>query len=287
VTTTFPPFPPPPTDAPPGGRPPAAPEPQPPRQRKLWHRVVALIAALGAVVVVAWGCLSLVDIAARTTTRTSRTVPASSTLRLELDGGSAVTIIGEERTDIRIDRKVRKGLRDVEARERVEGDTLVLESNCPILLGTLCRVDYALRVPTGTDVVGSTAGGHMRMVRLGRIDVSSGGGGIDLERVTGSVDVRTGGGSIDGRGLRSSRVHARSGGGSIDVRFAIPPEEVDVATGGGNVDVVVPDDAPPFQVDIRTGGGGTSIEIPTDPSAPRTIKARSGGGSIEVKHPEP
>ena len=185
VTTTFPPFPPPPTDAPPGGRPPGrAASRQPPRQRKLWHRVVALIATLGAVVVVAWGCLSLVDIAARTTTRTSRTVPATSTLRLELDGGSAVTIIGEERTDIRIDRKVRKGLRDVEARERVEGDTLVLESNCPILLGTLCRVDYALRVPTGTDVVGSTAGGHMRMIRLGRIDVSSGGGGIDLERVT-------------------------------------------------------------------------------------------------------
>ena len=199
-----------------------------------------------------------------------------------------MTIIGEERTDIRVDRKVRKGLRDVEARERVEGDTLVLESNCPILLGTLCRVDYALRVPTGTDVVGSTAGGHMRMVRLGRIDVSSGGGGIDLERVTGSVDVRTGGGSIDGRGLRSARLHARSGGGSIDVRFAISARARSTcATGGGNVDVVVPDDAPPFQVDVRTGGGGTSIEIPTDPSAPRSIKARSGGGSIEVKHPEP
>jgi hypothetical protein len=243
------------------------------------------VAAVLAVLVVAWGCLSLVDVMARTTTRTSRTVEAVPIVRLHLDGGSGVTIIGEERTDIRIDRKVRKGLRDVNAAERFEDGDLVLDSNCPIFLGTLCQVDYDLRVPIGTDVVGSTAGGHVRLSRLGRVDVSSGGGEIDLDRITGPVEARTGGGSIDGRLLRSSRFHGRSGGGSIDVRFAVAPTLVDVSTGGGGVDVVVPLSAPPYAVDAHTGGGSTSVVIPTDPDAPRSIRARSGGGSIEVKHP--
>jgi hypothetical protein len=248
--------------------------------------VAALLAGLGAVAVVVWGCLSLVDVAARTTTRTTRTVPAAARVDLHLDAGSRITVVAEERGDIRIHRTLRKGLRDVRASERREGDVLVLDSGCPIVLSTLCRVDYDLRVPFGTDVTGSTAGGHMRFVGLDAIDVSSGGGSIDVVRATGPVEVHTGGGSIDGVGLRGDRLHARSGGGSIAVRFAVPPRSVDVKTGGGNVDVIVPEGAPPYRVDLRTGGGGTSIEIPTDPGAPRAIKARSGGGSIEVKHPD-
>ena len=172
------------------------------------------------------------------------------------------------------------------ASERFEGNELHVDSNCPILLGTLCRVDYELRVPIGIDVSGHTDGGSMHFVRLGAVDVSSGGGSIDLERTTGTIDVRTGGGEIDGRGILSTRFHGRSGGGSIDVRFAVAPRQVDVSTGGGSVDVVVPDDAPPFDVDARTGGGSTRIEIPTDPASGRFIRARSGGGSIEVRHPE-
>ena len=77
MTTTFPPFPPPPTGAPPGGptaaRHVAAARAAAPAQA--WHRVVACIAGLGALVTVALGLpVSLVDVAARTTTRTSRTV---------------------------------------------------------------------------------------------------------------------------------------------------------------------------------------------------------------------
>jgi hypothetical protein len=262
------------------------PAPWQPRRRRLWHRVAALVAAALAVLVVGYGCLSLVDLMARTTSRTSRTVEAAPIIHLSLDGDSGVTIIGEERTDIHIARKVRQGLRDVHAHERVDGDELVLDSGCPIFLGTLCRVDYDLRVPIGTEVEGSTAGGHLRLTRVSRVDVSSGGGSIDLDRTTGPVDVRTGGGSIDGRRLRSARVHGRSGGGSVDVRFAVPPTAVDVSSGGGGVHVVVPEGAPPYAVDAHSGGGSTSVVIPTDPEAPRHISARSGGGSVEVRHPD-
>jgi hypothetical protein len=236
---------------------------------------------------VGYGCLSLVDVAARKTTRTTRVVAAAPIIRLDLDAGSGVTITGEERSDIRIYRKVRQGLRDVHAAERRDGDTLVLESNCPIFLNSLCRVDYDLRVPKGTDVVGHTSGGHMNLDDLGRIDVSSGGGGIDIERATGSVVAHTGGGAIDGRDLRSTSFEGHSGGGHVDVRFILSPQDVDVSTGGGRVRVVVPVNAPPYQVDAHTGGGGTSIEIPTDPTSTHLIKARSGGGSIEIRHPEP
>jgi hypothetical protein len=261
--------------------------PHVPRRRRPWHRVAATLAALLALAVVAYGCLTLVDLAARKTTRTSRVVPAAPLIHLDLDAGSGITITGEERTDIRIDRKVRQGLRDVHAAERRDGDTLVLESSCPIFLNTLCSVDYDLRVPIGTDVVGHTSGGHMNLDDLGRIDVSSGGGGIDIERAAGPVSAHTGGGAIDGRGLRSARFEGRSGGGSIDVRFAVAPDAVDVHTGGGHVRVVVPEDAPAYRIDTHTGGGGTSIEIATDPSARRQISASSGGGSIEIRHPRP
>jgi hypothetical protein len=258
-----------------------------PRRRRAWHRIAATLAALLALAMVGYGCLSLIDVAARKTTRTTRVVAAEPVIRLDLDAGSSVTITGEDRTDIRIDRKVRQGLRDVHAAERREGTTLVLDSNCPIFLGNLCEVDYDLRVPKGTDVVGHTSGGHMNLDDLGRIDVSSGGGGIDIERSRGPVSAHTGGGHIDGRGLRGVRFEGRSGGGSIDVRFDVAPIGVDVRTGGGHVRVVVPTDAPPYNVDAHTGGGSTSVEIPTDPRSHRVIKARSGGGSIEVRHPQP
>jgi hypothetical protein len=257
-----------------------------PRRRRAWHRVAAAFAALLALAMVGYGCLSLVDVAARKTTRTTRVVAAAPIIRLDLSGGS-VTITGEDRSDIRIDRKVRQGLRDVHASEQREGDTLVLDSNCPIFLGNLCEVDYTLRVPKGTDVVGHTGGGHMNLDDLGRIDVSSGGGGISIERARGPVSAHTGGGSIDGRGLRGVRFEGRSGGGSIDVRFDVAPTTVDVHTGGGHVRVVVPLESPPYNVDAHTGGGGTSIDIPTDPASHRLITARSGGGSIEVRHPQP
>ncbi|MBV9951195.1 MAG: hypothetical protein JO291_04550 [Acidimicrobiia bacterium] len=286
------PIPPPPPGPVPPPPPPRAPEPLPlpphvPRRRRAWHRVAAFVAALLALALVGYGCLSLIDVAARKTTRSTRVVAAAPILRLDLDAGSAVTVTGEDRTDIRIHRTVRQGLRDVHASERRVADTLVLQSNCPIFLGNLCEVDYELRVPKGTDVVGHTAGGHMNLDDLGTIDVSSGGGGIDIERAGGPVRARTGGGHIDGRGLRSVRFEGRSGGGSIDVHFDVAPTDVDVRTGGGHVRVVVPVEAPPYRVDAHTGGGSTSVAIPTDPTSKRVIRARSGGGSIEVRHPEP
>jgi hypothetical protein len=245
--------------------------------------VVATLAAVTAVLVVGWGCLTLVDWTARTTSRASRTVPAAPVIRLSLNGGSHVTIVGEERTTIHIDRKIRRGIREVRATERRNGDTLVLDSNCPILLGNLCSVDYDLRVPAGTNVVGSTSGGNIDLVRVGRVDVRSGGGSIDIDRATGPIEARTGGGSIDARAIASSTFYARSGGGSVRVRFTVPLNRVDVASGGGGVHVFVPRSSPPYNVDASSGGGSTSVRIPTDPASTRVIKARSGGGSVSVE----
>jgi hypothetical protein len=108
--------------------------------------------------------------------------------------------------------------------------------------------------------------------------VTSGGGGVTIERVEGAVNASTGGGSIS----------------------AVLPSElgdaVNLSTGGGGISVTVPGTAA-FNLDAKTSGDTVSTDLPVTVvgkvehgrlqgpvnGGGKLVQLRSGGGSIQLK----
>jgi hypothetical protein len=78
-------------------------------------------------------------------------------------------------------------------------------------------------------------------------------------------------------------VSADTGGGDIEIAFTQVPRDVRVATGGGNVTIVVPPGTAQYHVSASTGGGNVSDTVPLSTSSPNGITATSGGGDITIR----
>jgi hypothetical protein len=83
-----------------------------------------------------------------------------------------------------------------------------------------------------------------------------------------------------------SDIIAHSGGGNVklDLR-GLGVSHVSADTGGGNMDVVLPDHAANLHAAARTGGGNVTIEIGSDTTGGSTVDANSGAGSVIVRVP--
>ena len=108
--------------------------------------------------------------------------------------------------------------------------------------------------------------------------VTTGGGGLTVEKVYGGVEASTGGGSIS----------------------AVLPSElsdtVNLSTGGGGISVSVPATAA-FSLDAKTSGGRVTTELPVAVMGKmehgrlqgpvngggKAVQLRSGGGGIHLK----
>jgi hypothetical protein len=83
-----------------------------------------------------------------------------------------------------------------------------------------------------------------------------------------------------------SDISAHSDGGNVLLhlaRAAITHLAAD--TGGGNVDVVLPDHAANLSVAARTGGGNVTVEIGSGLTGSNTVEATSGAGNVVVRVP--
>ena len=81
-------------------------------------------------------------------------------------------------------------------------------------------------------------------------------------------------------------ITARSGGGNVRLDLAgIPVTRVWADSGGGNLDVVLPDHAANLSVTARTGGGNVSVEIGRGTTGSNIVHATSGAGNVEVHIP--
>lgn len=83
-----------------------------------------------------------------------------------------------------------------------------------------------------------------------------------------------------------SNLTAHSDGGNIKlslVGLAITCVSAD--TGGGNMDVVVPDDAADLQVNAKTGAGNVSVELGSRLTGSNVVNASSGAGNVVVRLP--
>jgi DUF4097 and DUF4098 domain-containing protein YvlB len=84
----------------------------------------------------------------------------------------------------------------------------------------------------------------------------------------------------------SSDIIAHSDGGNVKLDLAeIAATHVAADTGGGNLDVVLPDNAANLNATASTGGGNVTIEIGSRTTGSNTVDASSGAGNVVVHVP--
>ena len=198
-----------------------------------------------------------------------------STIRIEDPQGS-VTIRGVDGgAEVSLERTVSyRGDRPDGETHEVDGDTLVL-GDC----GRRCSVAYAIELPAGVDVRGSTSNGAIELTSVGDVEVQTSNGRIELEDVAGSIDVETSNGRIIGRDLNGDGVRASTSNGEIELELG-EPQDVEARTSNGAIELAVP--AAGYQVSMETSNGRTDSEIPSEPDGEFSLDLRTSNGSITV-----
>lgn len=84
----------------------------------------------------------------------------------------------------------------------------------------------------------------------------------------------------------SSDITAHSDGGNARLDLAgMAVSRVSADTGGGNMDVVLPDNAANLSVTAKTGAGNVTVEIGSGTTGSNTVDASSGAGNAAVRVP--
>jgi predicted membrane protein len=84
----------------------------------------------------------------------------------------------------------------------------------------------------------------------------------------------------------SSDITAHSDGGNVKLNLAgMSVTRLSVDTGGGNMDVVLPDNAIDLSVTAKTGAGNVSVEVGSGTTGNNTVNANSGAGNVVVRVP--
>jgi hypothetical protein len=84
----------------------------------------------------------------------------------------------------------------------------------------------------------------------------------------------------------SSDITAHTGGGNVVLNLAgMAITRLSADSGGGNMDVVLPEDAANLSIAARTGGGNVTIEVGGGITGSNTVSASSGAGNVAVRLP--
>ena len=176
-------------------------------------------------------------------------------VEIDLDAGE-VTVRGSGRSDARVRRTVRRGLRRPRITEAVDDGVLRLRVSSGI-------VQYEIDVPRSAAVVV-------------RGDAAS----ATVIGVAGFVEVQAEAGSIEGRALGGSAVRATTSAGSIRLSFDRPPDRVVARTDRGSVDLTLPAGA--YDVDVSCTRGQGRIGVPVTPGARCHVRAHSSSGPVRI-----
>jgi hypothetical protein len=83
-----------------------------------------------------------------------------------------------------------------------------------------------------------------------------------------------------------SDITAYSGGGNLKLNLAgMAITRLSADTGGGNMDVVLPNHAANLSVVAKSGAGNVTIELGDDTTGSNTINANSGAGNVVLRVP--
>jgi len=130
----------------------------------------------------------------------------------------------------------------------------------------------------GNTVDARTGSGSIRVDNAdGAVNGSTGSGDISVSAASGDVAVTTGSGSLRVRASRGS-VRGRTGSGDIHVDGAA--RDLDVHTGSGSL--VVEGDPGASRWKLETGSGDVNVRLP--PRSSFAVDAHSGSGGVQSKH---
>lgn len=84
----------------------------------------------------------------------------------------------------------------------------------------------------------------------------------------------------------SSDVTVHTGGGNVKLDFAgLVVRRLSADTGGGNMDLILPDNTANLTITARTGAGNVAVEIGSGTTGSSTVEATSGAGNVVVRVP--
>ncbi|MEU4626722.1 DUF4097 family beta strand repeat-containing protein [Actinoplanes sp. NPDC023801] len=171
-----------------------------------------------------------------------------------------------------------------DANAAMRGDTFEVVGRCPtVVMGSECTVDFVVHVPDGVAVEVITEGGTVQASGLtGPVRLTSAAGDVKADDLSGDVVLRSEAGSITGSGLRAANVEAGLDAGDLDLTFAAVPTAVTAVADAGDITLAL---APgPYRVQVETGNGEPQISVTDDRSAPSSVTARTGAGSVTVRY---
>jgi hypothetical protein len=239
------------------------------------RRATLAIGVPATLAIIGWVAFSLIATTGTGQYRFSTPVDVSSgTLTARVPGGNITVASGDQ--------------------ARMAG-TLTYSLIRPNITVTDSSVSYRCRVPNGDcDMTGtltvpatvttlsvSTGGGDISVGDgiTANVTLSTSGGNVSASGLSGTASLATGGGDIYASGVTASDVTARADGGNVTLKFTKVPHDVQVASGGGDISIVVPPGSYQFQA---TADGG-SVSVPADsPGATDSVTATSSGGDVSI-----
>jgi hypothetical protein len=181
---------------------------------------------------------------------------------LQLSSGDAVIVpSGSTAVEVRRTDDYAFGHRARERRSYRDG-ALTVTSSCPRIVVGSCSASYEVAAP-----------------ETATVDVRTTDGKVRLDGFRGSANVRTGAGNVVAAAYCGFGLSAVSGSGDLRVAAACAPQHLQLHTGSGDVVALVP----PGRYRIEASGGHRRVTgVTSDPSAPFTLDAHSGSGSVTI-----
>ncbi len=237
--------------------------------------------------------------------------------RVESDLGPAtVTVMPSEAGDTRVNVELRYTGETPEVGVVLEGSTLYLTLLCPD--EEVCDGSFTVFAPPSLSAnLNSSSGDIVAEAVDGVVTLTTDTGAVDLDDIGGSVDIHTGSGPVDvrdvegtltasshdaelkaagvvgdldlssalgllvGTDLRAAQGRAETDSGPIYLTWSKAPEQVEVVSVSGEVDLVVPAGA--YQVIAgSTTGEVTVTGVSDEPDATRVLRVTTEFGNITI-----
>lgn len=263
------------------------PAPAPYRTPRAVRQGLLVVAAVVALLFVAWGAVNLLQLGTRhTTTEVDRYRDVTA---LVIDDASDIRLTSAPAgAPLEVRARVTESLVTPERRVRREDDgSLQLSSSCsPSLFASWCSVDYEIAVPAGTAISARTSAGDIVAENLRTslpIELHSSAGDITvIGAAAPALSVTTSAGDVRASGIRADDVTAETSAGDVRLSLLGLAEAVDARSSAGDVNLVVPDAV--YRVQTNTSAGTVDDqEIRTSPAASRSIRAVTSAGDIRIE----
>lgn len=146
-----------------------------------------------------------------------------------------------------------------------------------------CSEHLQVTVPAGLAAQVSTGGAGIRAKGLtGRLDLTTGPGGVEVDQSSGPLTVRSTYGTVTLTDSSAPNAEVITTDGAVSASFTAAPTSLKVTGGYGRVDLKVPHDAS-YHVDARSSHSSPSVSLPnTATDAPHSVVVKTTNGDITV-----